>query len=213
MITVGLTERWLFILKLSLFHNAIIYFERSNFHIFSCIPIEYEPKKVCKNTSLGDRMYWKKLVGECAILVRMKGATNHARKLNHENRSHWPGNFLFQIPFKWQSEYSGPTLPQIIFLSLYSEGNAENRRHLSLDSNTSLNYDSASLKRTNNIKLLKLMLSYICLTVLTGNKKVDCSLTLPREVKMFNEGYYWSIILYNQYTNHEYLLITISGKT
>ena len=82
MITVGLTERWLFILKLSLFHNAIIYFERSNFHIFSCIPIEYEPKKVCKNTSSGDRMYWKKLVGECAILVRMKGATNHARKLN-----------------------------------------------------------------------------------------------------------------------------------
>lgn len=129
MIRVGLTERWLFILKLSLLHNAIIYFERSNFHMFSCIPIEYEPKKVCKNTSLGNRMYWKKVVWDHAILVRMKEATDQARKLNNEKRSHWPCNFFFQIPFKGQNEYNGPTLPQIIYLSLYSEGNAESRRH------------------------------------------------------------------------------------
>lgn len=73
----------------------------------------------------------------------------------------------------------------------------------SLDSNTSPNYDLVSLKRTNNIKLFKLVLSYICLKVLrTSNKKIDCSVILPREVKTFNEGYYWSIILCNQYTNH-----------
>lgn len=58
-------------------------FERSNFHIFSCLNIDYELKEInefVKNTSLGDRMDWKKVVWECAtwdILARMNETTGH----------------------------------------------------------------------------------------------------------------------------------------
>lgn len=180
-----------------------LYILRDQIFTFSCIPIEYEPKKVCKNTSVGDRMYWKKAVWDHAIWWEWKEqptmqeswtmrrdlidlATSSFKFLSNAKMNtmdqHYPRTYTWVYILKGMQK-TGDIFPRIC--------------------NTSPNYDSASLKRTNNIKLLKFMLSYICLKVLrTSNKKIDCSIILPREVKTFNEGYYWSIILCNQYTNH-----------